>query len=162
MNKEEVEKLIKDYAEMHEKLQKVIKQFEAAETEEKSKEWKPKYWERYYYVSNIFTAKDNIYVSDEIDKTITNYRKIFKTEKEAQEYADYLKAIAERTYKFSKEEWEDVKLEKYCIYYNGSKKELVADEWYKDNYFCKFTFKTKEEAKDFIAEYGSMILKYEF
>lgn len=161
MNKEEVEKLIKDYAEMHEKLQKVIKQFEAVETEEESKEWKPVENEKYWFVDLEGKVNWNINNS-EYDKNLINYTKIFKTQAEAQEYANYLKAIAERTYKFSKEEWEDVKLEKYCIYYNGSKKELVADEWYKDNYFCKFTFKTKEEAKDFIAEYGSMILKYEF
>ena len=157
MNKEEVEKLIKDYAEMHEKLQKVIKQFE-----EESKEWKPKAEEQYFFVNEMLET-DYYYnhIDDSENTLMIKYNKVFKTRAEAQEYADYLKAIADRTYKFSKEEWENENLIKYCIYYNGTRKELIADGWYKDNYFCKFTFKTKEEAKDFIAEYGSMILKYE-
>lgn len=44
MSKEEIERLIKENEEMHEKLQKVIKQFE----EEESKEWKPKYNEKFF------------------------------------------------------------------------------------------------------------------
>lgn len=165
MNKEEVEKLIKDYAEMHEKLQKVIKQFEAVETEEESKEWKPEINESYYFVIQDevgdYYIKDYEYDDDGYDEKIMKAYKIFKTRAEAQEYADYLKAIADRTYKFSKEEISNTNIKKYFICYWGNDDKLQVEHNTYSNGFTKFKFKTYEEAQAFLDEFGSMILKYE-
>lgn len=115
----------------------------------------------FFCVANTYEVIEILYISDEYDELLIKYNKVFKTRTEAQEYADYLKAIAERTYKFSKEEWENENLIKYTFIYNHSKKRFETHGYCYCNLFMKFTFKTKEEAQAFIDEYGSMILKYE-
>ena len=157
MNKEEIDRLSKELAELHARLDKVIKQFE-----EESKEWKPKYNERYFFVNNANDIHSEDFQEDDYDYLIIKYNKVFPTEKEAQEYADYLKAIAERTYKFSKEEWEDAEIKKYYLVYDGDIKAIVCDYTFTWREFNKFTFKTKEEAQAFIDEFGDKILNYEF
>ena len=155
MNKEEIELIKKELEVWHEKLDKIIKEYEV-----ESKEWKPKHDEKYWFADNDLNA-DYFYYTDERDEEFFKYNKIFKTEEEAQEYADYLKAIANRTYKFSKEEWENDTLLKWNIKYGNEDKCFEIENSYITNCFNKFTFKTKEEARAFIDEYGSMILKYE-
>lgn len=160
MNKEEIERLSKELEELHARLDNVIKEYE-----EESKEWKPELGEDYYFVmqdeEGDYYIKDYEYDDDGYDEKVMKSYKVFKTRAEAQEYADYLKAIAERTYKFSKEEWEDDTLLKWNIKYINEDKFFDIENCWTTNCFNKFTFKTHEEAQAFIDEYGDKILKYE-
>ena len=139
------------------KLEEEIKKLE----ENKGK-WKPNKGETYYYVDINFNVARNTNFFVEFDREIVKYNKVFKTEKEAQDYADYLKALKEASYEFTNEEWNDANIYKYYIYYDYRYEQLgiLATT------FCNFQngiyFETKEETQFFIGKYKKQILKYEF
>lgn len=132
------------------------------EYKEKNEKWIPKENQFYFYVTSSMEIDDYNYRNDKIDESILKYNKIFKTEEEAQEYADYLKARKEYSYEFSKEEWEKTEIKKYFIYYNYEYKRIGVD--YYNSFFemnC-IHFKTYEKAREFLDRYEKQILKFEF
>lgn len=150
-----IEDLRKEFNEKINKLEEECKK-------EKSGKWIPKFGKNYYYVDSALGCHYSKFVSTVFDNDILKYGKIFKTEEEAQEYADYLKARKEYSYEFSKEEWENKEIDKYCIYYDFKSKNFYVDYI---NYYGRIGtiyFKTYEKAQEFLDRYEKQILKFEF
>ena len=150
-----IEELRKEF---NEKIDKLEEEYKG----EKSSKWIPKEGERYYFIDEELNVDWNWFGNDDTDEAIFKYNKVFKTEEEAQEYADYLKARKEYSYEFSKEEWEETEIKKYFIYYNYESKRIGVD--YYNSFFEMNTihFKTEEEVQAFIDKYRKQILKFEF
>lgn len=130
---------------------------------EKSEKWIPKENETYYYVlMDCLKVDADKWDNDKIDNTIIKYNKIFKTEEEAQEYADYLEARKEYSYEFSKEEWENTNIYKHYIYYDFDDKFFYIDSSEYCGRIGTTYFKTYEKAQEFLDRYEKQILKFEF
>lgn len=149
-----IEELRKEF---NEKIEKLKREYKG-----KSGKWIPEKGEIYYFLDEELYFDWNCFDNNDTDKAILKYSKIFKTEEEAQEYADYLKARKEYSYEFSKEEWEDSGIQKYFIYYNHTCNVLgitANNIWFPMN---GIHFKSRGKAEEFIDKYKKQILKFEF
>lgn len=164
MEKKDIDKKIEDLRkEFNEKIDKLKEEYKG----EKSRKWIPKEDETYYYVlMDCLKVDADKWDNDKIDNTIIKYNKIFKTEEEAQEYADYLEARKEYSYEFSKEEWENTKntnvMYKHYIYYDFNDKAFYIGSAEYCGRIGTTYFKTAEKAQEFIDKYKRQILKFEF
>lgn len=149
-----IEELRKEFNEKIDELKREYK--------EKNEKWIPEEGEEYYFIDEELNVGWNWFDNDDTDEAIFKNNKIFKTEEEAQEYADYLKARKEYSYEFSKEEWEDSGIQKYFIYYNHTCNVLgitANNIWFPMN---GIHFKSRGKAEEFIDKYKKQILKFEF
>ena len=154
-----IDKKIEDLRkEFNEKIDKLKSEYK----EEKNRKWIPKKGDIYYYITNTMEIDYYNYRNYDMDKAIVKYNKVFKTEEEAQEYADYLKARCEYSYEFSKEELKDMEKEKYYIYYDYSEEKLEVFHCYYYGRLNQIYFKTEAQAQAFIDKYKKQILKFEF
>lgn len=159
MEKKDIDKKIEDLRkEFNEKIDELKKEYE----KEKNGKWIPRLGEDFYYLDSELNTFCTFFEDTDGDRKLLKYSKIFKTQKEAQEYADYLKARCEYSYEFSKEEWKETEIKKYFIYYNYDYKRIGVD--YYTSFFemnC-IHFKTEEKAQEFLGKYREQILKFEF
>ena len=128
----------------------------------KNEKWIPEDGEQYYFLDEELDVDWNCFDNNDTDEAIFKYNKIFKTEEEAQEYADYLKARKEYIYEFSKEEWQDYNISKYLIYYDYAEDVLL---WSSVNYcgrMGEIYFRTEEKVQEFLDKYKKQMLKFEF
>lgn len=143
--------------EFNEKIEELKREYKG-----KNEKWIPKEGEIYYFLDEELYVDWNCFDNNDTDEAILKYSKIFKTEEEVQEYADYLKARKEYSYEFSKEEWEDSGIQKYFIYYNHTCNVLgitANNIWFPMN---GIHFKSRGKAEEFIDKYKKQILKFEF
>ena len=157
----DIDKKIEDLRkEFNEKIDKLKKEYK----KEKSEKWIPNIGEKYYYLlpnlAICFTENESSI--NDFDENTIKYNKVFKTYEEAQEYADYLKTRKEYSYEFSKEEWEDYKIEKYLMYYNYQSKKFRILCCSNCRDVNAIYFKTRKKAQAFIDKYKKQILKFEF
>lgn len=143
-----------------EELRKQMEELQSKLDELENKTWRPKYDEEYWFIDIGGDVNNNYYYDEQIDNKIIANNKIFKTEDEALKYKEYLDDIKKYTYKFTREEWNNGGITKYSIecYEDG----FDINYWNLSNDFYKFTFKTKEEAEEFLNKHRDNILKYEF
>jgi len=145
--------------EFQENMQKEIDELKQDEQEE----WKPQQGEQYWYYN-----KDTENIGAErwfdwiIDNTHLKNGVVFKTEQEAQRYADYQKAKREYSYGFSRDEWEDDNVKKWNIFYGYRDKTLQTSYNCECRDMSKTHFKTEEQAQEFIDKYKAEILEFEF
>ena len=126
-------------------MQKEIDELKQDEQEE----WKPQQGEQYWYYNK---DTENIRAERWFDWTIDNTHLkngvIFKTEQEAQRYADYQKAKREYSYGFSRDEWEDDNVKKWNIFYDYRDKTLQTSYNCKCRDMSKTHFKTEAQAHE--------------
>ena len=155
----DIDKKIEDLRkEFNEKIDKLKEEYKG----EKSSKWIPKSGEIYYFVNIDLSVSYSTNLLDSIDELRFEFIKIFKTKEEAQEYADYLKARKEYSYKFSKEEWKDVSILKHVIYLDTVNQDIFIESTSIQYYMNSIYFKTREDAEKFINKYKKQILKFEF
>lgn len=145
-----------------EKMENKLAKFKQ-ELNKTKEEWIPKGNDGYWFYDKDEEEIDTEYWEDTyIDKTRLKNKVIFKTEAEAQRYTNYQKAKEEYSYKFSKEEWEDVETIKYFLYYSYLDKIIKIDETRMAQVMGTIHFKTKDKAQEFIDKYKDEILEFEF
>lgn len=134
-----------------------------AELKEGKKEvickWKPKsrecYWFRDYNGNNYVCTYDNKNI---YDNWRINNLPIFPTKEECDKYWEFMNAVKEYSYIFSKEEWEDERVQKWFIWlHNG---ELYTKFLGATNVYGSIFFKTKEDTQYIIDNYKEELLKY--
>ena len=120
--------------------------------------WKPEEDEIYWFVGTC-EIYHHCWINDRADNWMYINHNIFKTKEEAQEYHDYILARAEYTYEFSTEEWEDVDIDKYKIYYDFTDKKIEIT-WAKyGKTLGDLYFKTEKKAQEFIDKYKKTNIK---
>lgn len=149
-----IEELIKEFDERIKKLKREYKG--------KNEKWIPEDREQYYFLDEELDVNWNYFCNDDTDEAILKYSKIFKTEEEAQEYADYLEARKKYSYEFSKEEWGNENMSKYGIYYDYDVEDIDVEIWGTCRNIGQIFFKTEAQAQAFIDKYKKQILKFEF
>ena len=100
--------------------------------EPKSKDWKPKKGDRYYYIYHTGFIFYCGYSEDNMDKAIINIGNCFKTEEDAKYMVEKLKVIHELQ-KFANEnnekeiDWKNKTQYKYYLVYDTEDEELYVD-----------------------------------
>lgn len=144
-----------------EELEKEVEQIKADIEELKQKEqveWKPKENDCYWSVDlDAMKVFQTTWTNDDRDNTRLNHKVVFRTQKEAEEWLEYLEAKEKTINEFSQEEWEKDDLSKYSIIYNHEDKKIEIDiNWvyqkYNTPYFC-----SKKEAQAFVEKYEKCI-----
>ena len=155
----DIDKKIEDLRkEFNEKIDELKKEYE----KEKNGKWILRLGEDFYYLDSELNTFCTFFEDTDGDRKLLKYSKIFKTQKEAQEYADYLKARKEYSYEFSKEEWEDEGIDKHSIDYSYEENDIEIETWTIYRNLNQIYFKTEAQAQAFIDKYKKQILKFEF
>ena len=152
MNIQEIEQKLNE-------CQKALAELKESKKENSGK-WKPKKNDDFYYRDvDGDVVRDNWY-GTEPDEAIYNNTPIFPTESECRKYWNFMDTVKEKSYEFSKEEWEDNSFYKYEIYYDRNLQEFIILEI--DNYkvFGGIYFKTHEDAQYIIDNFKDELLEY--
>ncbi len=157
MNKELIQKEIKECKEKLEKLEKQLNY---------KGRWVPEYDESYYYVDHEKDVMKVLNEETQTDLWNIESRNCFKTRQEAQEYEEYLETkyelmdLAEELNNGVEIDWEDEEQIKYFLYYDSSDKKICLGSTgsikRKDIYCLKVTI--YEKAIEKIGE--EILIKY--
>lgn len=162
--KKEIEKIKEmiNYYEAQLGLNKQVKNGLEAELEElekqESQEWKPQMHEKYYYIDlDTIDIQWSNWDNDNVDNIRLQRKIIFKTEAEAEEYLEYLKAKEKAMNEFSKEEWGDTGIFKYrfCINCSTRKFEIILETLSRE--FNALYFRQRHEVQEFIDKYEKFL-----
>lgn len=135
-----------------------------AELKESKKEgkWKPAQDDEFWFrgingavVSEYYLYADN----DSINWRINNLP-IFKTKEECERYWHFMDTVKEKSYEFSKEEWEDSDIDKILICYDYDEKEFRTEFTWITKGIGAFYFKTEESAKYIIDNFKDELMEY--
>ena len=133
-----------------------------AELKESKKEgkWKPKQGEKYWIVDCCGEVDDAYWEEDSIDIWRYKNMPLFKTKEECERYWHFMDTVKEKSYSFSKEEWDDDSFYKYEIYYDRNLQEFIVLET--DNYkvLGGIYFRTYEDAQYIIDNFKEELMEY--
>ena len=129
------EEILDEIEKTKEHLANMEKMLEDKECE--YKRWKPKYYDRYYYVSEECAAMESrAWTEYTVDERYRRYN-VFKTEEEAKQEAEkilvrrMLEDIARRLNKGNKIDWHNEEQPKYSIRFNYYPGKIVLDRCFR-------------------------------
>ena len=129
-------------------------QKELKESKKESK-WKPFHYEEYYVKDVCNDILRFTWCDTDIDNWRYNNIPIFKTKSECERYWHFMDTVKEKSYSFSKEEWEDDNILKYYI---EMEKDEIAVEF--GNVYRKvgtIYFKTRESAQYMVDNFEDIL-----
>lgn len=118
----------------------------------------PKNGETYYCVLDNFSVYSKTNYENCLDGIMMNRDYVFRTKKEAEEYAKYLKALEKYRYKFTIDEIKDTGIDKYHVEYEVDTDRMI-NQSYHYHITNKILFKTENDCKNFIGEVGKENIK---
>ena len=146
--------------ELEQKLNECQKALAELKESKKEGKWKPKYNDHYWFESTENFIGWVRWEDNEIDNWRYNNIPIFKTKEECEKYWHFMDAVKEKSYKFSKEEWEDGEIGKWRIIYDGEVKSFCVEANYLICVFNATYFKSREDAQYIIDNFKDELLKY--
>lgn len=129
--------------------------------ESKKEKWKPKDGETYWFIND--GGETNWSVREETDlydEWRLNNIPLFPTKEECERYKHFMDTVKEKSYEFSKEEWEDENIRKYYIYYDFEDDEFHVSSFCTTKCLGEPYFKTAEDAQYIIYNFKEELLKY--
>ena len=147
--------------ELEQKLNECQKELAELKESKKEGKWLPKPAEEYWFRNTDKGEIESIcrYEGDCWDDWRVNNIPIFKTEEECRRYWHFMDTVKEKSYEFSKEEWEDDEIGKFVIYYDYTRKEFGVT-----CVFCKYLgeiyFKDKESAQYIIDNFKDELMEF--
>ena len=146
--------------EIEQKLNECQKALAELKESKKEGKWKPKSAEEYWF-RDISGGYDfcHRYEGDGWDDWRVNNIPIFKTREECVRYWHFMDVVKEKSYEFSREEWEDDDVEKFSVGYIPVINDFAVT--YDDcKYLGKIDLKTHEDAQYIIDNFKEELLKY--
>ena len=157
---DKIEELEEMALELEDKALKLAQEIAKLKKGQNASEWKPQDGERCYYMDIDGEINSTTYEFGwKCDEWILKTIPVFQTREECQKYCDYRKALIEKSYKFSRKEWNDGVF-KYSIEYNYEycKWGVSCNQF--SNYIGKIYFNTREDAQFMIDNYSEEMLKW--
>lgn len=147
--------------EIEQKLNECQKALAELKESKKEGKWKPKDGELYFYRDiyaeiDYFTYEEN----DEGDIWRINNIPVFKTAEACKRYWNFMDTVKEKSYEFSKEEWEDHNLAKYFIAYDWGNKNFIIINAYLEIYLGKIYFARRSDAQYIIENFKDELMEY--
>ena len=131
-----------------------------AELKENSGKWKPKKGEQYHFLSGPGFIEQCKWTDSTKDNFRAKYLLIFPTKEECDKYWHFMDTVKEKSYEFSKEEWEDWNIDKHYIYYDFEDKEFFIEQNTIDRDLGTYYFKAEEDAKYIIDNFKDELMEY--
>ena len=127
---------------------------------ENSGKWKPKPAEEYWFRNTDKGEIESIcrYEGDDWDDWRVNNTPIFPTKEQCERYWHFMDTVKEKSYEFSKEEWEDENVNKYTIWYQRGVLNIGYD--WSAKFLGKIYFKTEEDAQYIIDNFKEELMEY--
>lgn len=143
-------------------LQKALAELKESKKEGKKEgKWKPKDDEKYWFRNSSGENEWMIWDDDySYDKWRYNNIPIFKTEEECERYWHFMDTVKEKSYQFSKEEWEDETTGKYIIQYDHLREYFYVDKYSYLYTLGTYYFKTKEDAQYIIDNFKDELIEF--
>lgn len=139
-------------------LNECQKELEELKESKKEGKWKPVEKEQYWYRNTDGKIYTDFWSNHIYDEFRYKHIPIFKTVEECERYWRFMDTVKEKSYSFSKEEWEDERVQKWFIWlHNG---ELYTKFLGATNVYGSIFFKTKEDAQYIVDNYKEELLKY--
>ena len=151
--------------EIEQKLNECQKALAELKESKKEGKWKPEldklYWYRGDEGINLFDTWEN----DETDEWRRKNLKIFETEEACERYWHFMDTVKEKSYEFSKEEWEDDAIEKIYIChdfdkFNEEDEDFIVLEDVDYKHCGSIYFKAREDAKYIIDNFKDELMEY--
>ena len=157
-------KMHKNAKEDYEKISNDINECQKAlaELKESKKEgkWKPDYGARYWFRCDNGDIDVDDWFDDAEDFWRYNNIPIFKTEEECERYWHFMDTVKEKSYEFSREDWNDTNTIQYTIAYNNELDELHIDSLINTKYLGEIYFRTREDAQYIIDNFKDELMEY--
>lgn len=157
----EVEKFRLEINKFKVEIEKLKKEVELEELKESKKEskWKPiKEGEIYCFRTVTGVVKEWTYYNNQEHNYIIENQPIFKTKSECARYWHFMDTVKEKSYEFSKEEWEDGDVSKWRIDYEDER--FITSEWCSMRVIGGIYFKSRNEAQYIIDNFKDELMEY--
>jgi len=146
--------------EIEQKLNECQKALAELKESKKDSKWKPAVGEEYWLRNDelkFTSCINNCYISDDLR---ISYLPIFPTKEACARYWHFMDTVKEKSYSFSKEEWEDWDIYKYYVSYKSDTKDfrVLSNQNYK--YLGQIYFKTAEDAQYIIDNFKDELMEY--
>ena len=137
-------------------------QGELAELKESKKEgkWKPKHNEEYWFVNSSGDVVCWVYENNTVSGWQVENLPVFPTKEACEKYYRFMDTVKEKSYEFSKEEWEDKVMPKWRIDYLFNVKKFKVDNTYSIYSTGTIYFKSKEDAQYIIDNFKEELMTY--
>ena len=126
------------------------------ELKESKKEgkWKPKECDEIWF-RNMTGKASYLYYQEGID---IKSNLVFPTKEECERYWHFMDTVKEKSYEFSKEEWEDGDVSKWRIDYEAER--FITSEWCSMRVIGGIYFKSRNDAQYIIDNFKEELMEY--
>ena len=147
-----------DYTEEVEAIDVVLKALKESKKEVK---WKPTGADEYWFrdISGGYEYC-NRYEGDDWDDWRVNNIPIFPTKEACKKYWHFMDTVKEKSYEFSKEEWENNNISKYTVYYCYRLKRFEIGNLLSCKFLGQTYFKTEEDAQYIIDNFKDELMEF--
>lgn len=157
-------KMHKNAKEDYEKISNDINECQKAlaELKESKKEgkWKPNYGDYYWLRDDWGNFRTHEYCAgDCMDWRLKNVP-LFPTKEECERYWHFMDTVKEKSYEFSKEDFENEDSQKWFIAYDYHSKRFYPDNYLATKMFGVVNFKTYKDAQYIIDNFKDELMEY--
>lgn len=145
--------------EIEQKLNECQKALAELKESKKEGKWKPKEGERYYFRDVGGATTSYNWTNSDIDKLIFEHTLTFPTYEQCERYWHFMDTVKEKSYEFSKEEWEGDSF-KYRINYDYLNGKMYTEGGYYVRTLGEIYFKTHEDAQYIIDNFKDELMEY--
>ena len=149
---EELEKELREFRLQLEKQEKELKE------SKKEGKWKPTQDDEIWF-RNMKGEAGYLFYHEGIDIKSTP---VFPTKEECERYWRFMDTVKEKSYEFSKEEFENHNIKKYIIYYDFERKCFEVNRRMNIKYLGEIYFRTEADAQYIIDNFKEELLRYLF
>ena len=146
--------------ELEQKLNECQKALAELKESKKEGKWKPQIGERYYFRDIGGATSSYNWTNSDVDKRIFEHTLTFPNYEECERYWYFMDTVKEKSYEFSKLEWENHNIRKYTIYYDFNRKEFGVDRSIDIKYLGEIYFKTEEDCQYIIDNFKDELMEY--
>jgi hypothetical protein len=141
-------------------IEKLKKEVALAELKESKKEgkWKPQNGDECHYRKHW--GGFDYYIWEDTDTDNYMYKNIpmFPTREACEKYWHFMDTVKEKSYEFSKEEWEDGNVSKWRIDYEDER--FITSEWCSMRVIGGIYFKSRNDAQYIIDNFKDELMEY--
>ena len=147
--------------ELEQKLNECQKALAELKESKKEGKWKPKNGDKIWYRDCLggfvyYPFKEY----DQYNEWLINNNPIFPTKEACERYWHFMDTVKEKSYEFSREEWNNANTIQYTIAYNNELDELHVDSLINTKYLGEIYFRTREDAQYIIDNFKDELMEY--
>jgi hypothetical protein len=148
--------------ELEQKLNECQKALAELKESKKEGKWKPAQDDEFWFrgINGASVSEYYLYADNDSINWIINNLPIFKTKEQCDRYWHFMDTVKEKSYEFSKEEWEDHNLAKYFIAYDWGNKNFIIINAYLEIYLGKIYFARRSDAQYIIDNFKDELMEY--